>query len=102
MGKQFIDQFSILHLAVGIVVYFWGMSLKTWIILHTIFEIIENTPRGMKFITYNFDSWPGGKLIPDSLLNCVGDTIFAILGWFIAKYLDDYYTGGKTEPERGY
>lgn len=91
MGKHFFDQFSILHLASGIVVYFWGMSLTTWVILHTIFEILENTQQGMDFITNNFKLWPGGKSHPDSLLNSVGDTVFAILGWIIAKNLDDYY-----------
>jgi len=101
MGLQFFDQFSVLHLAVGIVVYFWGMSLKTWFVLHTIFEILENTPQGMKFITDNFKLWPGGKSHPDSLLNVVGDTVFAILGWIIAKYLDDYYTGYNPAAGRG-
>ena len=41
MGNKFIDQYSLLHFAVGIVVYFWDISLLSWFVLHTIFELIE-------------------------------------------------------------
>ena len=93
MGLNFVDQYSLLHFAVGVVLYFWNIPLIFAIILHTIFEIVENTKMGMKFInTYiihtGYFSWPGGKNYADSLINNVGDTIFFAVGWVLAAYLD--------------
>ena len=93
MGLNFVDQYSLLHFAVGVVLYFWNIPLILAIILHTIFEIVENTKMGMKFInTYiihtGYFSWPGGKDYADSLINNVGDTIFFAVGWVLAAYLD--------------
>ena len=47
MGSQVFDQYTYLHFAVGIIVYFWGISLENWIIIHTLFEIIENMDMGI-------------------------------------------------------
>ena len=89
MGKNFIDQYSLLHLAVGIVVYFWGISIKNLIIIHMVFEYIENTTYGIMIInTYLKDIWPGGKNYPDSFTNIISDNIFAIIGWVLAYYID--------------
>jgi len=89
MGKKFIDQYSLLHLAVGIVVYFWGISLKNWIIIHMLFEYIENTTYGMMVINTQLKGfWPGGKNYRDSLTNIISDNIFAIMGWVLAYYID--------------
>lgn len=94
MGSNFFDQYSLLHMASGIIFYFLGISLKTSIILHTIFEIIENSPVGMSLIqTISF--WPGSKKKADSIPNSIGDIIFFILGWLCAKYLDQYFTINK-------
>ena len=43
MGLQTFDQFTYLHFAAGILAYFWGIPFILWVVLHTIFEIIENT-----------------------------------------------------------
>lgn len=89
MGTQFIDQYTILHMAVGIIAYFWSISLSNTIIIHTIFEIIENTSYGMSIINSQFAGiWPGGKPYADSVINSIGDTIGTALGWLIAYYLD--------------
>ncbi len=88
MSKQqstkFMDAYSLLHLAVGIVVRHWNMSLIVWFILHTIFEIVENTSTGMNFINKYITLWPGGKDYSDSLINSIGDTVFSIIGWYLA------------------
>ena len=91
MGKNIIDQFSLLHFASGVIVYFWGIKLVNWIILHTIFELLENTEKGVKFIDNYITFWPGGKKSPDSFKNSISDTIFAIIGFIIAQLLDKYY-----------
>lgn len=88
MGNKFIDQYSLLHFAVGIVVYFWDIPLLTWFVLHTMFELIENTQQGIYFINNYITLWPGGKPKADSIVNSIGDTIFSLLGWIIAYYTD--------------
>jgi hypothetical protein len=84
MGKEFLDAYSLLHFAVGVVARHWNVSLLVWIILHTVFEIVENTQIGMHWINTHIKAWPGGKPYADSLVNNLGDTVFAILGWWAA------------------
>jgi hypothetical protein len=95
MGIYFADQYSLLHFAVGVIAYFWGIKLKYWILMHVSFEIIENSQMGMNFINKNLkDYWPGKKEFPDTFINSMlGDNFFAILGWLIAYFLD--YIGTK-------
>lgn len=88
MGARLFDQYTYLHFAIGIVAYFWNISIVNWFILHTIFEVVENTPTGMKFINTYIPFWPGGKPKSDSIINNIGDTIGAISGWISAYYLD--------------
>lgn len=89
MGTEWIDQYSLLHLASGIIAYFFGIRLNNWIIIHLLFEYIENTPEGMSFInTYFKGVWPGGKDRSDTTVNTISDTVFAVIGWGIAHYLD--------------
>ncbi len=91
MGKQFFDQFSLLHTATGIVSYFWGLSFLVSLALHTVFEWVENTSTGVRFINETLAGiWPGGKPEPDAMINRVGDSIVFALGWYIAYKLDAY------------
>lgn len=84
MGSKFMDAYSLLHFAVGVVVRHWGMSFLVWTIIHTLFEVVENTEAGMRFINTCVKMWPGGKPSADSLSNSVGDSVFAALGWLAA------------------
>lgn len=86
MGTKLFDKYTYLHFCTGAIMYFWGFSLTNWFILHTIFEVLENTKTGMNIITNVFTSWPGGKPYPDSLSNNIGDTIGAMLGW-LSSYI---------------
>jgi len=62
MGTYFFDQYSILHMASGIIAYFFGFELLHWIIIHVVFECVENTDTGIRIIdTYMKNIWPGGK-----------------------------------------
>jgi len=88
MGIRLFDQYTYLHFAVGIIVYFWNISLLNWFILHTIFEISENTQMGINLINNYIVFWPGGKPKPDSIINIIGDTYGAIIGWLSAYCLD--------------
>jgi hypothetical protein len=90
MGSLLLDQFSYLHFAVGVVIYFWGITLGQWFVIHSGFELLENTPTGIALINATFGNyWPGeGKKYADYPINILGDTIAAILGWLSAYYLD--------------
>lgn len=99
MGYNFIDEYSLLHFAVGIVAYYWNISLGNWIITHILFELLENTQQGMYIINYYFHGfWPGGKDHPDSWINSFGDTFFAILGWFLAQQSQKYFGIKNINP----
>ncbi len=88
MGHKFTDSYSLLHFAVGIISYFWGISFIMIILFHTLFEILENTKSGMYFINTYFTMWPGGKSHADSILNRIGDTFYTGIGWIIAYLID--------------
>lgn len=103
MGQDFIDQFSLLHAASGVIAYFWGVPFWWWFVGHIVFEVVENTVLGINFINNNFTLWPGGKNKKDSLINSIGDQTFAVIGWVIAAYLDKLYnneTSGRILETR--
>ncbi len=89
MGNNFLDQYSLLHYAAGVIAFFWNVGPWTWLFAHAAFECVENTGPGMKFINTHLTWWPGGKPRADSLLNIVGDNLSAIAGWWCAKHLND-------------
>lgn len=92
MGNGWIDQYSLLHFSVGVVAYFWSMSFIVLILLHTLFEFVENTKVGMNLInTYFTQWWPGGKNFADSLENRISDTLFSGAGWICSYLLDKQY-----------
>lgn len=91
MVNYYFDQYSILHMASGIVAYFWRIKLSSWFIIHLLFELIENRESSMIFINTYFPNWPGGKNKSDSLINSISDQFFAMLGWIIG-FLADYYS----------
>jgi hypothetical protein len=95
MGKAWFDEYTLLHFAVGTVAYYWGISLFTLTVLHIIFEVLENTEKGMEIIR-SFPLWPGGKTHADSIINQVSDTLASILGWMLPSFLFVYL--GKPEP----
>lgn len=90
MGLKFMDGYSYLHFAVGIVMYYWNINLVASTVLHTIFEFLENTDDGMKFINKYIKIWPGGKSYRDSFINNVGDTMFFVVGWLSAYLMNEH------------
>ena len=93
MGYRLLDQYSLLHFATGIVLYFWNIPFVAALAGHMLFEFVENTKAGMNFInTYfihpGYFSWPGGKNQADSALNQFGDNLTFAVGWLIAAYVD--------------
>jgi len=88
MGNKFIDQYSYLHFASGIIAYFWNINLIKWFLIHLSFELTENTNTGVNFINKYLFFWPGGKPYSDYPINILGDNISAIFGWLSAYHLD--------------
>ena len=89
MGINFVDQYSLLHYATGVMAYFWGIPPLHFFVAHATFEAVENTKAGMEFINKTLTWWPGGKPRADSFTNVVGDNISALLGYYCAYKLDD-------------
>lgn len=87
MGYQFFDQYTLLHFSVGIIAYYLGINFYAWLILNILFEVIENSPPGLKLIN-KISIWPGGKDYPDNGANAFSDVIFCMLGWLVAQKLD--------------
>ena len=84
MGKSILDKYSILHFSVGMIWRYIGFDLLSLVIIHTIFEIVENSKPGMNFINKYFKLWPGGKSHADSNINSISDIVISLLGWMIA------------------
>jgi electron transfer flavoprotein alpha/beta subunit len=91
MGQSWFDEYSLLHFASGIVAFFWGLTFSTWFVLHALFEIVENTDIGRKFINEHITMWPGGKPSADSSSNMIGDQASAMLGWWCAQQTRRYF-----------
>lgn len=85
-----IDQYSYLHFASGVTAYFVGIKLRNWILLHLAVDLIENSGWGIKIIKRYLYFIKQPRLGPDPPLNIIADNIFAIIGWYSAKYLDRY------------
>lgn len=90
MGNVLFDHYSLLHAAVGIVCFYWGIPIDWGVILHIIFELVENSAWGVNFIDNTFTKdklvwfgWPGGKEKPDAPINMFGDTISFAIGWLL-------------------
>jgi hypothetical protein len=88
MGEFFFDQYSLLHFAVGIIAYFLNINIINLLIIHLIFEFIENTKTGINIINKYLLFWPGGKNFSDTSMNSLGDIISSILGWLCAYYIN--------------
>jgi len=96
MGIKFTDQFSLLHFATGIIIYFWRVTFINWFILHLVYEIITNTKFGI-YIINNYSQWPGGKLNYDTYLNIIGDQFWGMMGWIFAYLFILYVYEGKLD-----
>ena len=86
MGRVLFDRFTFLHALSGAVANRIGLKLAEWFVIHTVFELIENSRVGMAAINHLY-YWPGGKPEPDTVTNMIGDTFGAVLGWLIAEFL---------------
>ena len=59
MGLTYIDRYSLLHFAVGVVANFWGIDKYQLLLYHTIFELVENTEFGHQQLGAVLAGWEG-------------------------------------------
>lgn len=85
------DKFSLLiHFAIGIIAYFWGVPFVGWMIFHAVFEYVENTKLGTHFINRYIAFWPGGKHEKETFANSmIGDNLAAAAGWLVASLVEN-------------
>lgn len=86
-NQTIFDPYSIAHAGSGVVARSLKLSLLQTIVIHTIFEIVEN--KYLKFHPTIKKIFPDPS--KDTLLNSIGDTISIAVGW----YLTDKYGGLK-------
>lgn len=93
-SQQFADWYSLLHVVFGMALFAfvawmrprWSVAAGLMAVLfgHTIWEIAENTP----FVIHLFTSNPAAHSYSgDSILNSMGDTVFAMAGAFAMSRL---------------
>ena len=91
MGTTLFDRYSLAHFASGVAAYHLNISFIIWMIIHIMFEFVENTEKGIEIINkYPLlrNHWLGGKRYPDAFINSmVGDNFSAAMGWLISDYL---------------
>ncbi len=86
--QTILDPYSLLHFATGIIAYYLGLSFWQWFVVHGLFELIENSGPGIKFINQHLGwFWPGGKDYQDPWENMLSDQVFALLGWALPRLL---------------
>lgn len=87
-GTTFLDQYSLLHFAVGILFYFWNISLVVSTVTHGAVQLLSNSKAGTNFVNNYMPQWPGGKPRADNYLNMAGDSASFTMGWLLASAID--------------
>lgn len=85
-----MDPYSPSHALGGLTFYLLGFDLLTSFVLHTTFELFENylwVQHGGYCIKMPFLKHADCKTKPDTVINIIGDTVFFIAGYLVAKYL---------------
>ncbi len=88
MGVELLDKYSVLHFGVGVLARVLGIGVVPTLVAHVVFEVVENSEAGMRFINEEFRTWwPGGKDYADAPINILGDNISVLAGWYTAREL---------------
>lgn len=84
-NKALLDEWSIVHASGGIIAAQTGVTLPQFLVLHTIFEIVENADKGKGLLSKIGWDRKGG----DTFTNVLGDTISAAAGWYLGQVTRD-------------
>jgi hypothetical protein len=88
--QSYVSAFTLVHFATGYIARKMGVPLTTWITIHIIFELWENSKNGISFFAkkdgilhdltgIRWDTYKG-----DSLSNSYFDTLASMWGWMLA------------------
>ena len=85
------DQYSLLHFASGVTAYFWGIGPLAFAVIHLGWEAFEYSSFGLAAVN-KYWHWPGRKkpMERDSVAGSIGDNIAGNIGYWSARYLDEY------------
>jgi len=84
-----MDQYSLFHVAIGIVMYFWSLPFLSFILFNLALEYAETTSIGSNLKhTYLQGWWPGGKSVPTTFLARISDVACMLAGMLISYGVD--------------
>ena len=84
-----MDQYSLFHVAIGIVMYFWSLPFLSFILFNLALEYAETTSIGSNLKhTYLQGWWPGGKSVPTTFLARLSDVMSMAIGIALSYAID--------------
>lgn len=95
---SFFDQYSLAHFAFGIIVYYVGLTFEQWFWLHLIFELIENGQISREIAHKYIPKFGFESATQDTIINSIGDQIFAMAGWLTGYFVDLLIFKNKPTP----
>ena len=78
-SNKFITPWSFIHFMSGVVMYRIKPDMFFGLFVHTLYEL-KDIYVASKVKKLNFDNWRN-----NSILNCVGDTLFFVLGQMVSS-----------------
>lgn len=86
--QPFLDQYSLIHMAVGILFYFWKISFFLSTLTQATFMLLNNSEEGSKLFSRYAPQYPYTAKKHDSWINMVGDNMSFNFGWLLASAVD--------------
>ena len=85
--QPLFDKYSLIHLSLGILLYFAKISFWLATLAHATICLLYNNENGYNVIKKFAPWWPGNKR-PDSAYNILGDNVSFMAGWLVASSVD--------------
>jgi hypothetical protein len=95
-GDALFSQYSLLHFAMGLIIFFTKVPLLLATLAYTAFLLVHHSEEGSRFMSKFVPMWPGGKRSED-YLPILGDILAFDAGWLAASAADCWH---DTSPDR--
>ncbi len=96
--QPFLDQYSLIHMAVGILFYFWKISFILSSLTQATFMLLNNSEAGNRILGKYAPQYPNARK-QDSWLNMLGDNMSFNFGWLLASAVDTSLTPPHQEKQ---
>ena len=96
--QPFLDKYSLIHLSLGILLYFARISFWLATLAHITVCLLYNNDDGYSVIRKFAPWWPGNKR-PDSAFNIAGDSVSFMSGWLLASGVDTLTCPAEKEKK---